>query len=256
MQKLRAKTAYHSYLKGGVDLSIALVVIIRSVISFFALLLFVRLMGKQQVAQLTFFDYVVGITIGSIASTLSVQVNENLLSTLAGLATWALLAILLAIISMHSKRFRTILDGNATLVIANGKILEDNLKKIRIPIDQLLSELRTKGIFNITDVEYALFEAGGKISVQKNAQNQPLTPESLNIAVQYEGLPVNLVMDGAILPNALRSLSISQAWLTHQLGKRNIQDIRDISLAQLDTAGNLYVDLKGDKPCYTIPTKD
>lgn len=237
-------------------MSIAVVVVIRSFVAFFALLLLVRLMGKQQVAQLTFFDYVVGITIGSIASTLSVQVNENLLSTLAGLATWALLAILMASISMHSKRFRTIVDGSATLVIANGKILEDKLHQIRIPIEQLLAELRTQGIFNIAEVEYALFEAGGKISVQKKSQNQPVTPNHLNIPVPYQGMPVNLVLDGKVLPESLHSLGISQAWLIHQLGKRNIQDISEVSLAQLDTAGVLYVDLKGDKPCFTIPITD
>lgn len=234
---------------------IALVVVIRSVISFFALLLFVRLMGKQQVAQLTFFDYVVGITIGSIASTLSVQVNENLLATLAGLATWAILAILLAVLSLHSVRLRKIVDGDATIVVANGKILEANLKKIRIPIEQLLSELRTQGVFTISDVEFAMFEPGGKISIQKKPEKQPLTPKELNIQPQYSGLPTNLILDGVLLQNALHSLNLTKAWLQHQLSKQNIQDVREVSLAQLDTTGNLYVDLKGDKPCYTIPTK-
>jgi uncharacterized membrane protein YcaP (DUF421 family) len=224
-------------------------------IAFFVLLLFVRLMGKQQVAQLTFFDYVVGITIGSMASTLSVQVNENLLSTLAGLATWAILAILLAILSLHSVWVRKIVDGEATIVVANGKIMEENLKRIRIPIDQLISELRTQGVFNITDVEFAMFEPGGKISIQKKFLNQPLTPNDLNISPQYNGLPTNLIVDGILLQDALRSLHLTKAWLQHQLSKQNIEDIMAVSLAQLDTKGNLYVDLKGDKPCYIIPTE-
>jgi uncharacterized membrane protein YcaP (DUF421 family) len=212
-------------------------------------------MGKQQIAQLTFFDYVVGITIGSIASTLSVQVNESLLSTLAGLVTWAMLAILLAYLSMHSPRFRQIVDGGPTVVVANGKILEDNLKRIRIPIDQLIAELRTKGVFNMADVEFALFEPGGKISVQKKFQKQPVTPGDLNISPQYQGLPTNLILDGILLEDTLRSLNLTKAWLQHQLSKQNIQDISEVSLAQLDTKGNLYVDLKGDKPWYIIPTK-
>jgi uncharacterized membrane protein YcaP (DUF421 family) len=212
-------------------------------------------MGKQQVAQLTFFDYVVGITIGSMASTLSVQVNENLLSTLAGMATWAILAIVLAILSLHSVWIRKIVDGEATIVVANGKIMEENLKRIRIPIDQLISELRTQGVFNITDVEFAMFEPGGKISIQKKFLNQPLTPNDLNISPQYNGLPTNLIVDGMLLQDALRSLQLTKAWLQHQLRKQNIEDIMAVSLAQLDTKGNLYVDLKGDKPCYIIPTK-
>lgn len=237
-------------------MSITLVVVIRSVISFIILLLLVRLMGKQQVAQLTFFDYVVGITIGSIASTLSVQVNEDLLSTLAGLATWAALAIVLAVLSVHSARIRKIVDGEATVVIADGKILEGNLKKIRIPIEQLISELRTQGVFSIADVASALFEPGGKISIQKKSQNQPVTPGDLRIATQYDGLPTNLILDGVLLPEALRSLNLTRAWLEYQLSRQNIRNVAEVSLAQLDTQGNLYVDLKGDKPCYTIPVKN
>lgn len=235
---------------------ITLVVIIRSIITFFVLLLMVRLMGKQQVAQLTFFDYVVGITIGSIASTMSVQVNENLLATLAGMATWAVLAILLALLTIYSTRLRKLVDGEPTTVIKDGKILEDNLKSIRIPIEELLSELRTMGVFNIADVQTALFEPGGKISVQKKFQKQPVTPGDLNISPQYQGLPVTLIMDGVMMENSLKSLNLAKAWLQHQLAKQNISDMSNVSLAQLDTSGNLYVDLKGDKPCYIIKTRN
>lgn len=237
-------------------MSITLVVVIRSVIAFFILLLLVRLMGKQQVAQLTFFDYVVGITIGSIASTLSVQVNENMISTLVGLITWTTLAILLAVLSIHSVWVRKLVDGEATVVIADGKILENNLKRIRIPIDQLISELRTQGVFNITDVEFAMFEPGGRLSIQKKAQKQTVTPGDLNITPPYDGLPTNLILDGVLLHDALRSLNLTKAWLQHQLGKQHIRNFTEVSLAQLDTKGNLYVDLKGDKPCYIIATNN
>jgi uncharacterized membrane protein YcaP (DUF421 family) len=235
---------------------ILLVVIIRSVISFFALLLLIRLIGKQQVAQLTFFYYVVGITIGSIASTLSVQVNENTTATLTGMGVWTVLAISLAYLSMHNVLVRKVIEGEATVVIENGKILEKNLLKIRISLDELISELRVQGVFNISDVEFALFEPGGKLSVQKKAPKQPLTPEDINITSKYNGLPTNLIMDGILLTDALRSLKLSKAWLQHQLNKQNIKNISDISLAQLDTMGNLFVDLKGDKPYYIISTKN
>jgi len=233
---------------------IILVVVIRSFIAFFTLLLFVRLMGKQQVAQLTFFDYVVGITIGSIASTLSVQVNEGSLATLVGMGTWTFLAILLAVSGIHNKWIRKVVDGEATVVVKNGNILEESLKKIRIPTDELISELRTQGVFSMADVEFAMFEPGGKISVQKKSHKQPVTPSDMNIATQYDGLPTTLIMDGAVLYSELHSLKLSNAWLHHQLGKQNIQDTTEVSLAQLDTKGNLYVDLKGDKPFYIIST--
>jgi uncharacterized membrane protein YcaP (DUF421 family) len=234
---------------------ILFVVIIRSTISFFALLLLIRLIGKQQVSQLTFFDYVLGITIGSIASTLSVQINENMTATLTGMGVWAALAILLAYLDMHNIWVRKVVGGEATVVIENGKILEEHLRKIRIPVDELISELRTQGVFNISDVEFALFEPGGKLSIQKKSPKQPITPEDINLTTKYNGLPTNLIMDGILLTDALQSLKLSKAWLQHQLSKQKIQDISDISLAQLDTMGNLYVDLKGDKPYYIISTK-
>lgn len=235
---------------------ILFVVIIRSVISFFALLVLIRLIGKQQVAQLTFFDYVLGITIGSIASTLSVQVDENMTATLAGMGVWTALAILLAYLGIHNVWVRKVVEGEATVVIENGKILEEHLRKIRIPLDQLISELRVQGVFNISDVEFALFEPGGKLSVQKKSLKQPVTPEDINLATQYNGLPTNLIMDGVLLIDALMSLKLSKAWLQHQLNKQKIKDISDISLAQLDTSGNLFVDLKGDNPYYIISTKN
>ncbi len=234
---------------------IIVVVVIRSIISFFALLILVRLMGKQQVAQLTFFDYVVGITIGSIAGTLSAQVNENTLSTLAAMVTWTILAVLLAFFGIHNTRFRKVVDGEATVVIQNGKILEDNLKKIRIPLDELLSELRTQSVFSVADVETAMFEAGGKISVLKKAEKQTVTPNDLKLSTQYDGLPTILIMDGVVQEDKLTALKLSKAWLFHQLGKQNIRDAEQVSLAQLDTKGNLYVDLKGnEKPFYVIST--
>lgn len=237
-------------------MSIILVVIIRSFIAFFSLLILVRLMGKQQMSQLTFFDYVVGITIGSIASTLSVQVNQNTTATLAGMGVWTILPIILAILSVRNVWVRKVVEGEATVVIENGKILEKNLKRLHISIDDLISQLRNQSVFSVADVEFALFEANGKLSVLKKSQKQPVTPGDLCMPTQYDGLPTVLISDGILLKDALSSLRLSNAWLQYQLGKKNIKDISEVSLAQLDTKGNLYVDLKGDKPSYIISIND
>lgn len=205
-------------------------------------------------SELTFFDYVVGITIGSIASTLSVQLNQNTTATLAGMVVWGLLPILLAYLSLHSVWVRKVVEGEATVVIENGKIMEQNLARIRLSIDDLLSGLRAENVFNIADVEFALFEANGKLSIQLKSQKQPLTPADLNLPTRYEGLPTTIIDDGKVLPDALQSLQLSQAWLRYQLEKESITDLALVALAQLDTAGNLYVDLKDDQRYYIIPT--
>ena len=205
-------------------------------------------------SELTFFDYVVGITIGSIASTLSVQLNQNTTATLAGMVVWGLLPILLAYLSLHSVWVRKVVEGEATVVIENGKIMEQNLARIRLSIDDLLSGLRAEKVFNIADVEFALFEANGKLSIQLKSQKRPLTPADLNLPTRYEGLPTTLIDDGKVLPDALQSLQLSQAWVRYQLEKESITDLATVALAQLDTAGNLYVDLKDDQGYYIIPT--
>lgn len=235
-------------------MSVILVVIIRSLIAFFSLLILVRLTGKQQMSELTFFDYVVGITIGSIAATLSVQLNQNTTATLAGMIIWGLLPIFLAYLSLHSVWIRKVVEGEATVVIENGKIMEQNLTRIRLSIDDLLSSLRAKDVFNITDVEFALFETSGKLSIQLKSQKLPLTPADLNLPTGYAGLPTTLIDDGKPLVDALHSLNLSQAWLRYQLGKQQITDFTVVALAQLDTAGNLYVDLKDDQRYFIIPT--
>lgn len=237
-------------------MSVILVVVIRSVIAFFSLLIMIRITGKQQIAELTFFDYVVGITIGSIASTLSVQLNQNTTATLIGMLVWGLLAILLAYLSLHSVWIRKVVEGEATVVIENGKIMDKNLGKISLSIDDLLSSLRSKNVFNVADVEFALYETNGKLSIQLKSQRQPLTPADLNLSTQYLGLPTALIDDGKILQDALKSLNLSRAWLEHQLRKRQIKDCTVVSLAQLDTIGNLYVDLKDDQGYYVIPTSE
>jgi len=213
-------------------------------------------MGKQQVAELNFFDYVVGISIGSIASTLSVQVNQNTTATLVGMAVWTILPIFLAYLCLHSVWIRKVVEGEATVVIEKGKILEDNLRKTRLSFDDIISLLRAQGIFSIADVEFALLETNGKLSVQKKSDKRPVTTGDLSLSPPYEGLPTNLIQDGLILVDALRSLNLTKAWLYSQLKKVNIHDVKEVSLAQLDTKGNLYVDLQGDRPFYTISVND
>jgi uncharacterized membrane protein YcaP (DUF421 family) len=211
-------------------------------------------MGKQQIAEITFFDYIVGITIGSIASTISVQLNENTFATLVGMIVWGILLIFVSNLSINNVWLRKVFEGEATTVIQNGKILEKNLKRLRLSVDDLISQLRSQGVFNIKEIEFALFEKNGNLSIQKKSQFQPVTPEDINISTSYDGLPTNLIDDGILLIDAIKSLKLSKAWLFHQLKKEKIYDIKKVSLAQLDTKGNLYIDLKDNNEAYIIDT--
>lgn len=235
---------------------IIFVVIIRSVISFLVLLVLVRLIGKQQMSEMTLFDYIVGITIGSIAATISVEVNQNTVATLTGMTIWAVLPFILSYITLKNVWVRKVVEGEPVVVIENGKIQEDRLKRTRLSIDDLQTQLRREGVFELSDVEFALFETNGKLSIQRKSQKRPVTPADLKIPTAYEGFPTTIISDGILLKTALKSLDLSQAWLLHQLEKCNIHDTTEVSLAQLNTQGTLYVDLKGDRPCQTISTKE
>ena len=126
-----------------------LIVLVRGIIGFFTLLIFTRILGKQQVSQLNFFDYVVGITIGSTASSLTTDLTSRAWPHWVGLITWTALCFILQLITLKSKTAEKFLDGQPTIVITNGKILEKSMKKFRYTIGDLLSQLRDKGIFDL-----------------------------------------------------------------------------------------------------------
>ena len=122
-------------------------------------------------------------------------------------------------------------------------------------MEELMSMLRAKDVFNVEDVEFAVLEQNGKLSVLLKSQKQPLTPQDMNIPTAYSGLPTNIIVDGALDTIALRSVKLTRAWLEFHLRKKKIDRMEDIFLAQLDTQGNLFIDMKDNKTTYTIPTK-
>lgn len=218
-------------------------ILIRSLLAFFLLLLLTRIMGKKQISQLTFFDYCVGITIGSIAATLSVDQNVKIVNGLVSLTIWGLFPIILAYIGMKSRFFSTLTDGKATILIKNGEILDKNLKKNLLTIDELLMLLRERGIFKVSDVEMAVFETNGQLSVMVKTAHQPMTPKTLGITLEQEREPTVLIMDGKLQKKSLKNMNYSREWVEKEILKHGAKEIRDVFLAQIDSYGRIYVDL-------------
>lgn len=219
---------------------------IQTLLAFFAILIFAKLIGKQQIGQLTYYDYINGITIGSIAATLATDTRANLWNHLLDLVIFAALTFLLSLVVLKSRPARKILDGEPTVVIHNGKILENNLRTMRYNIDQLLMQLRGKEVFDIGDVEYAVLEPDGQLSVLVKSQKRTVTTGDLNLTTNYEGLSTELVVDGKIIHQNLSQNNLTESWLKNQLEKRQIRDTAEVALASLDSEGNLYIDLKSD----------
>ncbi|HHT62693.1 MAG: YetF domain-containing protein [Bacillota bacterium] len=219
-----------------------LVSLVRAILTFIILMLYARILGKQQISQLTFFDYVIGITVGSIAATMTIDLRIRFLPQLIGLTTWIGLALLLQVASLKSRKLSKIIDGEPVVIVHNGKILEDHLAKVRLKNAELLETLREKGVFNISDVEFAILESDGNVSVLKKSQRQPVTPEDLHLSTSYEGIPTELVVEGKIVRENLEELGQTEKWLLDELKKQGINNLGEVMYASLDTSGNLYVD--------------
>lgn len=219
-----------------------LVVSVRAIISFFSLLIFTRILGKQQLSQMTFFEYAVGITIGSIAASLTIDLDTRAWPQFFGMAIWVILAFVLQIVVMKWRWASKYIDGEPTVVIMNGKIMEDALRKTRYRLSDLMEELRLLGVFDLSQVEFAVLETRGRISVLLKSQHQPVTPKDMNIPTDYQGLSKELIYDGIIIDANLRHLNLDRKWLMGQLRKQGIHDPSEVFVASLDTSGNLYID--------------
>ena len=217
---------------------------LQSLLSLTFLFILARLMGKKQVSQLTFFDYVVGISIGSIAADFAVDPSVSDAVGITALIVYAMLPIFFSYLGLRSYTVRKIVDGKPTVLIEHGKILQSNLRKVKLNVNDLLEECRGKNAFNIADVEYAILETNGKLSVQIKAEHQPLTPKDMNIPVPYKGLCLNVIIDGTVLEDKLPLLGKDRAWLEEELKKQGFTDLKGIILAYVDTAGQLCVQLK------------
>ncbi|MEA4923884.1 MAG: DUF421 domain-containing protein [Syntrophomonadaceae bacterium] len=225
-----------------------IVVLVRSIIGFFTLLIIARILGKQQISQLTFFDYVLGITIGSIAATLSVDLSSRAWPHWVGLMTWGLIVWALQLITLKYRSAGKYIVGEPTVVIMNGQILENAMRSIRYTLSDVLEQLRDKGVFDLKQVGFAVVETNGKVSVLLKPEFIPATPRDLNLPAQEAGLSTELVYDGVIVEENLKRANVDQLWLKQELKKQGINHVSEVFLASLDSSGGLYVDTYKEKP--------
>jgi len=221
-------------------------VLIRAVGTFAGVVFVTRLVGKSQVGQLTISDYVNGIVIGSIAAGLATDLTVSPWFYLLGFATFTSLTVLMQYASLKYRPARKFLGDEPTVVVHNGKIMEKAMARMRYNVDDLMMQLREKGYFDVADVEFAIAEPNGALSVLPKSQKRPLTPEDLNLPTRYEGVPSELVVDGVVIQQNLRQNNLTEEWLFKELEKQGISSLKEVVLASLDAEGKLYVDKKQD----------
>ncbi len=218
-----------------------IVSILKALLGFLLLLAAARLLERKAISQMTFFDFAVAITIGSVTANLAVGPPNTFYSSIAALITLTALTFLTGYLHIKSFRFRKLVESEPLIVINNGKIVDRNLSRVRITLQELSSLLREKNIFDYSDVEFAVMETDGKLSALKKSQKQPVTPSDLNIPTPYKGLTKDLIVDGNVMQENLKSVNLDQQWLMTQLNAQGIQDVNQVFYAGLDTSGNLYI---------------
>jgi uncharacterized membrane protein YcaP (DUF421 family) len=217
-------------------------VALRSLFILLALFFITKLLGKKQLSKLSFFEYITGITVGSIAGTLSMDLDLKLLEGLMSILLWFTVPFLLSLISLKSIRFRHFVEGTPTVFIENGEISEKSLKKEKYSTDELLEQLRKKDIFRVSDVEYASLDTNGDLSVILKKAKQPLLYEDLFKITQKVLPPQAVINDGNIDLEGLNKIGFTEKWLMKQLEQRDVK-LENVFLAQADAAGVLTFDL-------------
>ncbi|SEM85819.1 DUF421 domain-containing protein [Lihuaxuella thermophila] len=221
-------------------------IVLRTLAAVVSLFILTKILGKRQVSQLSFFEYITGITIGNIAGFLCLETDYPWYTGILALVVWGAVSLGLEFLQLKSKTARNWIDGKPTVLIRRGKILEDHLKKERLNTDELLEQLRKKNVFQVADVEFALMEPSGDINVLLKKEHQPLTAKHLGIQVGPEAEPQAVIMDGNILDEPLATLGLNRGWLATELEKLGVA-VENVFLAQVDSYGQLHVDLYDDQ---------
>ncbi|GED59168.1 DUF421 domain-containing protein [Brevibacillus formosus] len=210
------------------------------------LFLLTKIIGKRQIKQLTYIEYIVGISIGSIAAFMATEMDGPIYHSLIAMGVFALFPVVMEWLSLKSKFLRDFFESKSTVLIKEGKILEDNLKKERLTAEDLMEQLRVKNVFRVADVEFALMETSGEISVLLKSESQPVTPKHLELKVAPSEENQVVIMDGVIMDEPLATAGLNRRWVRTELQKAGVA-LENVFLGQVDKGGELYLDLYDDK---------
>jgi len=205
-----------------------------------------RLMGKRQIGQLQPFEFAVAIMISELAALPLTESDRKLHHAIIPIAVLVVCQLLISLISIRSVRLRGYICGKPAILVRNGRMLEKNMRKEMCTINELLEQLRLQNVQNVNDVEYAVLETNGQLSVILKSQKRPVTPEDLNIDTKYEGYTIDLIIDGRLMDRTMKSMNISREWLDQQLREKGVTDYRMVFYASVDSSGNLFVQKKGE----------
>ena len=213
-------------------------IVLASLLSYAALFLSAKLVGRKQVSQLDFLDYITGITIGSIGAELATDL-ENMWKPLVAIAVYALITWLLSLMNQKSLRARKFSNGSPTIVMDNGKLYRGNMKKAKLELSDFMVMCRQQGFFNLADIQTAVYEYNGRLTILPVSARRPLTPEDMKLQVSQEHILSEVIMDGRVLGENLHRMGLDEKWLARQLRSQGIGGPEQVFLALCDREKNL-----------------
>lgn len=220
----------------------------RTILVLIILFFITKMMGKKQISELNFFDYVVGITIGSIAADISLDIEKNMIAGIAALFIYGFISYIISFVSIKSILARRFFIGVPTVLVEKGKIIESGLKKSKIDVNDLLMEARENGYFNLDEIDYALMEVNGNISFLPKEKEKPVTKKDMKIKCNNEGLTVNAIIDSKYMANNMKAINKDKEWLDHELKVNGYDNYDNILLATIDNNYKVTIYEKNVKP--------
>lgn len=216
-------------------------VIILSAVSEIFLFVLTKLMGNKEISQLSMFDYIIGITIGSIAAEMATALESDYKEPLVAMTIYAIIAILISVICEKSLKARRFIYGTSLILLNNGKLYQKNFKTAKMDLNEFLVQCRTNGYFNLADIKTAVLEPNGKISFLPKSTTRPATPGDLNLEPDPATIDINVIIDGRILYDNLKNSGHDEMWLQKELVSQGFNKHEQIFLATLNRQGNLSV---------------
>ncbi|MFC4776306.1 DUF421 domain-containing protein [Paenibacillus sp. GCM10023252] len=215
-------------------------VTLRTLSSMVILFAITKVLGKRQISQLSLFEYITGITLGNLASYVSLDMDSSWYLGVVSLVVWTTVSFGAEIATMRSKRIRDFIDGKGRVLINNGRILSDNLRKEKLTIDEFLEQLRKKDVFKVADVEFAAMESSGQITLMMKREHQTLTPSLLGRSMMSEAVPTTIIMDGQLIKESLEESGYDRDWVMRELRRQAIP-LEQVFIGQVTAGGELSI---------------
>ena len=215
-------------------------IVLTSLLSLLALFLLTKMVGNKQMSELTMFDYINGITIGSIAAELATELQKPMRPLIA-MTVYSLVSLTISVVTSKSLKLRRIIFGHTIVIIQNGKLLRKNLNKTHLDLNEFLMQCRSNGYFDISAINLAVLEPSGKISILPFPDRRPVTSQDLKVVPQADDVFFNVIMDGVILEQNLKQTGHDTNWLKNELNAQGCNNPGDIFLATLYKNGTLHI---------------